>query len=86
MATHKSAAKRAKQTIKKNTRNKAKRSDTKTAVKAVRDAIAAKDKTKALELLLAAQSKLSKLAKSSAMNWKTAARKTSRLAAQVAGL
>lgn len=86
MANHKSAEKRAKQTIKKNARNKAKRSESKTLVKALREAITEKDKTKALELMQKVQSKLSKLAKSPAMSWKTAARKTSRLAQQVSSL
>lgn len=84
MANHKSAAKRAKQTIKKTAVNRARESDVKTVVKKVRDAIAKKDKTLATKLLTEAQSKLRKLAGSGVVKRETASRKTSRLASQVA--
>ncbi len=86
MANHKSSVKRAKQDKLKRMTNKIKTSKAKTAIKAVKTAIAAGDKNKAKELLVVAQSMLGKLAKSPAMTKKTAARKTSRIASQVANL
>ena len=59
--------------------NKVKTSRARTAVKSVREAVATGDLKKATELLQAAQSLLSKLAKSSAMKKETASRKVSRL-------
>jgi small subunit ribosomal protein S20 len=86
VANHKSSVKRAKQDKLKRMTNKIKTSKAKTAIKAVKTAIAAGDKNKAKELLVVAQSMLGKLAKSPAMTKKTAARKTSRIASQVANL
>lgn len=86
MATHKSAAKRAKQTIVKTERNKAQHSEVKTAVKKVREAINNKQKDVALKLLPEAQGLLRKLAKTGIIKKQTAARQTGRLARQVAKL
>lgn len=86
MATHKSAAKRAKQTIVKTERNKAQHSEVKTAVKKVREAINNKQKDVALKLLPEAQGLLRKLAKTGIIKQQTAARQTGRLARQVAKL
>ncbi len=83
MANHNSAEKRAKQTVKKNLKNKVKTSKTRTEVKKVRAAIEKKDKSTASTLLQTAQSLLAKLAKGGTIKKKTAARKTSRLAKQV---
>jgi len=83
VANHKSSEKRAKQDVKKNAINKANESTAKTAVKKVRDAIAAGDKKSAAELLKSAQSSLRKLAKNGVIKTETAGRRTSRLASQI---
>lgn len=86
MANHKSSEKRAKQDIKKTLANKVSESKAKTAVKKLRDAITAGDKTSAAELLKSAQAELRKLAKTGVIKLNTAARRTSRLATQVGSL
>lgn len=86
MANHKSAEKRAKQTIIRTERNKAQHSEVKTAVKKVREAIANKQKENAVKLLPEAQGLLRKLAKSGIIKKQTAARQTGRLARQIAKL
>jgi small subunit ribosomal protein S20 len=86
VANHKSSTKRAKQDKVKRMTNKVKKASARTAVKAVRDAVAKGDKTTALATLKAAQSKLMKVAKSPAMSKKTVARRISRLTKQVATL
>ncbi len=86
MANHKSSEKRARQDIKKNLVNKTNESKTKTAVKKVRDAITAGDKKAAAESFTSAQAELRKLAKTGVIKPNTAARRTSRLAAQLNGL
>ena len=67
-------------------RNKIHNSIAKTAIKGVRLAIESKDGKKAAELLTAAQSRLAKLAKVGVIGGNSAARRTSRLAQQVAKL
>ncbi len=86
MANHKSAEKRNRQSEDRRERNKTKTSKTRTQVKALRTAIASGDKEAASTLLLKVQSLFGKLSKTSAMRKDTAARKTSRLASQVASL
>lgn len=86
MANHKSAKKRARQTIKRTLNNKVKNSRTKSALKAIRTAISGKDKTKALELLPSVQGTLSKLAKVGFIKANKAARTTSRLTSQINSL
>jgi small subunit ribosomal protein S20 len=86
VATHKSSEKRAKQDIKKTLVNKMNESKSKTTAKKVRDAITAGDKKSAATQLQAAQSDLQKLAKTGVIKKKTAARRTSRLAAQINNL
>ncbi len=83
MANHKSSEKRARQDIKKTAANKANESSAKTAVKKVRDAIAAGDKKAAADLLKTAQSSLRKLVKTGVLKLENAGRKTSRLATQI---
>jgi small subunit ribosomal protein S20 len=85
VANHKSSEKRAKQDIKKNLANKANESKMKTAVKKVKDAIVAGDKTAAAELFKSAQAELRKLAKTGVIKLNTAARRTARLASAVNG-
>lgn len=85
MATHKSAEKRARQTIKRNTINRARRSRVATAVKAVDTAIAANDSAATVKAQRAAESAIAKSA-GKTMHWKTAARKASRLSKRVKAL
>lgn len=66
--------------------NKVKTARTRTAVKALREAVAKGDSKTAKELLGKAQSLLAKLAKSPAMKKQTASRKTSRLTKLVSGM
>jgi len=86
LANHKSAKKRARQTIKRTLNNKVKHSKTKTALKAIRAAISGKEKTKAQELLPSVQALLSKLAHTGFIKPNKAARTTSRLSTQVHSL
>lgn len=79
MANHKSSVKRAKQDKVRRMTNKIKTAKTRTAVKALREAVAKGDADSAKTLLVKTQSLLAKLAKSPAMRKETAARKTSRL-------
>ncbi|EQC51459.1 30S ribosomal protein S20 [Bacteriovorax sp. DB6_IX] len=83
MANHKSAKKRARQTIVRNARNTIRRSSVKNAVKKVRLAIEEGNKENASSLLVAAQKQLAKLAKHGVIKRNSAARRTSRLASQV---
>lgn len=86
MANHKSSEKRAKQEKKRRMTNKTKTAKSRTAVKALREAVTKGDLTEARRLLVQAQSLLAKLAKSPAMKKETASRKTSRLTKLVAGM
>ena len=86
MANHKSAAKRARQSLKKMEQNKIRKSEVKTAEKNLRTALLEKDKDKAAELFPKIQSLLQKLAKSGITKKNNASRKTSRLADQLAKL
>lgn len=86
MANHKSSEKRAKQEKKRRMTNKTKTAKSRTAVKALREAVSKGDVNEARTLLMKAQSLLAKLAKSPAMKKETASRKTSRLTKLVAGM
>ena len=86
MANHKSAKKRARQTIVRTERNVERKSATKNVVKAIRTAIDAKDKETASGLLVKTQKLLARLAKHGVIKHNTAARKTSRLASQINSL
>jgi small subunit ribosomal protein S20 len=83
MATHKSAEKRARQSIRRNTINRARRSSIQNFTKAVEQAIAGKDAAAAQKALREAESALARGAGRGTLHWKTAARKTSRLAQRV---
>lgn len=83
MATHKSAAKRARQTPRRTAVNRQRRSAISTAVKGVGQAIIGSDKAKATDALKKAESVLARGASRGTLHWKTAARKTSRLAKRV---
>ena len=86
MANHKSAVKRAKQARKRTAANKARTTEARTAVKKVRQALEAKKKEEALSVLPRAQSLLARLAKKGIIKKNSAARRTSRLACQIASL
>lgn len=86
MANHKSAKKRIRQNETRRVNNKWKTSRLRTQVKKLRGLIAEGKKDEALKLYPAVQSLFSKLAKSSAMDKSTAARRTARLASQVSRL
>jgi small subunit ribosomal protein S20 len=86
VANHKSAAKRARQSLKKMEQNKVRKSEVKTAEKNLRTALLEKDKDKAAELFPKIQSLLQRLAKSGITKKNNASRKTSRLADQLAKL
>lgn len=83
MANHKSAEKRARQNVKKRAHYRSRKSTVRTAIKKLYAAVEGQNKDESTTLLKKTQSLLAKLAKSSAMNKKTAARLTSRLTNQV---
>jgi small subunit ribosomal protein S20 len=80
MANHKSAKKRARQTVKRNALNRGRRSAIGTAVKAATAVIATGDKEAIVKTVRAAESALARGAARGTLHWKTAARKASRLA------
>ncbi len=83
MATHKSSEKRARQSIKRNARNRVRRSEIGNKIKAVDAAVAGNDKEAAVKAQRAAESALARGGKRGTLHWRTAARKTSRLAKRV---
>ncbi|ATH08847.1 30S ribosomal protein S20 [Halobacteriovorax marinus] len=86
MANHKSAKKRARQTIVRTARNVQRKSATRNALKAIRSAIESNDKATATGLLAKTQKLLARLAKHGVIKPNAAARKTSRLASQINNL
>jgi small subunit ribosomal protein S20 len=83
MANHKSAAKRARQTVKKNELNRSRRSKVRTLAKAVEKAVGEKNASDAKSALRTAESGLARAARKGTLHPKTASRKTSRLAKAV---
>ncbi len=83
MPNIKSAKKRAKQSEKRRVRNYARKSDVKTAVKKVLDAVADKDVDQAKDLLRIAQAKLARAQGKGILHRNATARKMSRLAKKV---
>lgn len=83
MANIKSAKKRILTSAKKAEANKAVKTGVKTAVKKVRTAVEAGDKTAAAEALIAATSAIGKAESKGVFHKNTASRKVSRLAAAV---
>jgi len=83
MATHKSAEKRARQTLRRNKVNRTRRAKIQSIVKTVDAALAVKDKDAAVKAQRAAESALARGAGRGTLHWKTAARKASRLAKRV---
>ncbi len=86
MANIKSQIKRNKQNEKAHERNKAVKSELKTAVRATRQAIAAGDKEKANAALSTASKKLDKAVSKGVIHKNQAANRKSSIAAQVAAL
>ncbi len=82
-ARTKSALKRARQTPKRTVVNRVQASQVRTAIRAVEDAIAAGDKTKAQAALKAAEPRIARGGSRGTLHWRTAARKISRLTARV---
>ena len=80
MANHKSAKKRARQTIKRNETNRSRRASIRTLAKEAEVAAATGTPAVALAALRKAESALAKGAARGTLHWKTAARKASRLA------
>ncbi|MDD2325995.1 MAG: 30S ribosomal protein S20 [Alphaproteobacteria bacterium] len=83
MANHKSAAKRARQTVKRNELNRARRAQVRTLTKLVEKAVATKDVDGAKTSLVGAEAGLARAAGKGILHPRTAARKTSRLAKAV---
>ncbi len=83
MATHKSAEKRARQSVRKAKFNRARSSAVKTWEKNLKTAIAAKDVKKAQELLKTFASQIDRAAKKNIVHFKAASRKIARLSKQV---
>ena len=86
MANIKSQIKRNKQNEKAHERNKAVKSELKTAVRRTREAVAAGDKAKAAEALHLASKKLDKAVSKGVIHKNQAANRKSAIAAQVASL
>ncbi|MGZ3768098.1 MAG: 30S ribosomal protein S20 [Bdellovibrio sp.] len=82
MANHKSAAKRARQSVRKTAVNNARKSTVKTAEKSLVKAIQAKDLSALPELLKKFTSQVMKAAKTGIIKKETASRKISRLSAR----
>lgn len=80
MPHHKSAKKRMRQDEKRRARNRAVKSQVKTAIKKVLQAVG---KEEAPELLRQAESVIDRAAKKGVIHWRAAARKKSRLARKV---
>ena len=86
MANIKSQIKRIRTNLKAQERNKAVKSELKTAVRATREAVAAGDKTAATAALVLASKKLDKAASKGVIHKNQAANKKSAIAKQVAAL
>ncbi len=83
MASSLQSKKRAKQNVRNNTINRARKSRVKTQIKHFEEAIEAGDTATAAEQLRLVSQKLDKTASTSTMHKKTASRKKSRLAKQL---
>ncbi|MBN2494168.1 MAG: 30S ribosomal protein S20 [Deltaproteobacteria bacterium] len=84
MANHPSAEKRHRQNIKRRTRNAARRSKVRSAVRKLEQALANKDREAGQDLLQKAISSISKARSKGIFHKRTAARKVSRLSRKVA--
>ena len=86
MANTKSAQKAARQTIRRTAVNKSRRTEMRTYVRKVEEAIASGDKSAAAEALKAAQPEIMRAAQKGVVHKNTASRKVSRLAHRVSAL
>jgi len=86
MANHKSAIKRNRQNLRRRERNQNKRTAVRAAIKDTRMAVANNDTKTALEGLKVAEKALAKAKSQGLAHWRNTARRTSRLARQVAKL
>ncbi len=86
MATHKSAEKRARQTIKRNARNTQAVGSVRTLERKLRTALADSDKTVSTTLMKDYMSSMAKAGAKGVVHPKTASRKIGRLAARVSQL
>lgn len=83
MANTRSAQKRHRQSVKRNAHNSTVKSAVKTAIKRVRDAIAAKDPAKAKEAFRLAASELNRAASKGVLHARNASRRIARLASSL---
>jgi small subunit ribosomal protein S20 len=83
MPNHKSAIKRVRQTIKRNTINRANRSRLRTQIKKLRKALSENEATQSNELLTPTVSLIDKMVNKGILHKNTAARHKSRLTAHV---
>ncbi len=86
MANHKSAAKRARQSVKRAARRSSYKSSVRTAEKTLRKNITAKDSKAAGEALKTFMSKIARASKTNIFHPRAAARKIARLSAAVSAL
>jgi len=86
LATHKSAEKRARQSLRRNAINRKTRSSVRTIERKIKDLIAKKDKKAAEELLTSFMSTVSKAAKKGVIHARNASRRVSRVSEQLAKL
>ncbi len=86
MANHKSAAKRARQNLKRADRNAATLSKVRTSERKLRTAISSKKSDDAKSLLVSFMSQIDKATQKGVLNVKAASRKVGRLSSHVASL
>jgi small subunit ribosomal protein S20 len=86
LANHKSAEKRARQSLRRNAINARTQAEIRTFEKKLRASFAKKDKTASTEMLTQFMSKIDKAAQKGRIRTQTAARKISRLSRQIAAL
>ena len=86
MANHKSALKRARQSEKRNLRNRSRKSVIKTSLRTLDEAISAGNKEQAESLFRAAQTLIAKASSKGTLHARTASRKIGRLARRVASV
>ena len=86
MPSHKSAEKRVRKTARRTEVNKSRRSELRTAIRKVEEALAAGDKTAAQSALKAAEPAIMRGVSKGVIHRNTGSRKVSRLASRVKGL
>lgn len=86
MANTKSAAKRARQTLRRTAMNRRVKNKVKAALRAVRDTVASGDKAKAAEMAIKAQSTLDKAVKTGQVHRNKSARQKSQISRALAAM